>query len=47
MKKFFISIVLCVALMMVSPLNCLADTGKTLTILYSGNIGGNITPVRG
>ncbi|MCP4349433.1 MAG: hypothetical protein GY795_28465 [Desulfobacterales bacterium] len=47
MKRFFMSIVLLTALSMALPLICSAEGDRTVTILYSGNIWGNITPVKG
>jgi len=47
LKKFFVSIFVCVALSVFSPFNCLADGDRTVTILYSGDVLGHITPVHG
>lgn len=45
MKKFII-LMICVAVgMMFSPLSGLAEDGRPLTLLYTGNIDGKINPI--
>lgn len=46
MKKFFVSICLCLALSMTMPFSAFAAESKTLTVLYSGNVLGYIVPTR-
>lgn len=45
LKKFIILMICVAAGMVFSPLNGLAEDGRPLTLLYTGNIDGKINPI--